>query len=78
MCEFCDSLPQGSDRRRQAHRAHADFAGFFSAALIDAAVQQAKAERAARKGTQPNSDDSAAAAAADDPRGEGDVDDDGT
>jgi hypothetical protein len=76
MCEFCD-LPQSSDKRRQAHRAHADFAGFFSAALIDAAVQQAKAERAAKKGIKPNSDN-AAVVAADDQLGDGDVDDDGT
>lgn len=75
MCEFCD-LPQNRGKRLQVHRQHADFAGFFSAALIDAAVQQAKAERAAKKCSKPG--DNNAATAPDDGVGLGDVDDDGT
>jgi hypothetical protein len=40
MCEFC-SFPTGGDRDAQ----HSDFAGFFSADAIDAAVLQANASR---------------------------------
>ena len=46
MCEFC-SLPIGGDRDRN----HKDFEGFFSAALIEAAVKQANADRK-KKGEQ--------------------------
>lgn len=52
MCEFC-LFPPGSDRDSQ----HADFAGFFSAAAIDAAVQQATADREARRAAGQNDDD---------------------
>jgi hypothetical protein len=60
MCEFC-SLP-GSNTNRDAR--HSDFAGFFSADAIDAAVRQANASRRG----QQSSDDVK----------EGDDDDDGT
>jgi hypothetical protein len=40
MCEFC-SFPTSGDRDAQ----HSDFAGFFSAEAIDAAVLQANASR---------------------------------
>ena len=39
MCEFCSLFPTEGDR--DTH--HSDFAGFFSAAAIDAAVRQAHA-----------------------------------
>ena len=41
MCEFCSFGPNPVDR----DSTHADFAGFFSAAAIEAAVRQANADR---------------------------------
>ena len=52
MCEFC-LFPPGSDRDSQ----HSDFAGFFSAAAIDAAVQQAAELRRVNNGEENDDDD---------------------
>jgi len=41
MCEFCAFPNNNTDR----DATHSDFAGFFSADAINAAVQQAKASR---------------------------------
>ena len=48
MCEFC-SFPnqRGSNFERDAF--HSDFAGFFSADAIEAAVRQAKANKVTSK-----------------------------
>ena len=44
MCEFCAN-PPGKNTDAQ----HVDFAGFFTPDAIEAAVQQAKAERATQR-----------------------------
>lgn len=56
MCEFC-LAPNSNNQDRDAN--HVDFAGFFSAAAIDAAVRQANANRQAnsRHETSDGSDD---------------------
>ena len=55
MCEFC-SFPTAGDRDAQ----HSDFAGFFSAEAIEAAVRQANAnrEQAPGEGGSGEDDDS--------------------
>lgn len=60
MCEFCNLPNKGGPDRDTLH---SDFAGFFSADAIDAAVKQANASRTST--TTEKSDD-------------GDEDDDGT
>ena len=52
MCEFC-LFPTGGDRDAQ----HSDFAGFFSADAIEAAVRQANANRQATTEEEGESDD---------------------
>ena len=52
MCEFC-SLPTIGDRDAN----HIDFAGFFSPAAIEAAVQQANANRQAQDDEDETNDD---------------------
>ena len=66
MCEFC-LFPPGSDRDSQ----HSDFAGFFSAAAIDAAVQQAAELRRINGEDNENDNDGNDGSCSDD-------DDDGT
>ena len=58
MCEFCNLPSKGTER----DAAHSDFAGFFSADAIEAAVRQANATRKSEKKDG----------------GEGEEDDDGT
>lgn len=53
MCEFCN-LP-GLNNLRDAN--HADFAGFFSADLIEAAVKQANANRKKSTDDEVDGDD---------------------
>ena len=53
MCEFCN-LP-GSNTNRDA--AHSDFAGFFSADAIEAAVRQANANRNSEEKGDDEDDD---------------------
>ena len=53
MCEFCN-LP-GLNHLRDAN--HADFAGFFSADLIEAAVKQANANRKKSTDDEVDGDD---------------------
>jgi hypothetical protein len=64
MCEFC-SNPADFNNRNNRDSTHSDFAGFFSAVAIEAAVRQSHATR-----TKPEGDTST-----DDG---GDDDDDGT
>ena len=52
MCEFC-LFPTGGDRDAQ----HSDFAGFFSADAIEAAVRQANANRQTTTEEEGESDD---------------------
>jgi len=49
MCEFCNN-PFSNSNNSDAHRV--EFAGFFSAAAIDAAVRQAK-----QRGNDSDDDD---------------------
>ena len=53
MCEFCNL--QGLNHLRDAN--HADFAGFFSADLIEAAVKQANANRKKSTDDEVDGDD---------------------
>ena len=54
MCEFC-SLPNKGGNRDAFH---SDFAGFFSADAIDAAVRQAKANNKKNEKQQGDNDNS--------------------
>lgn len=72
MCEFC-SFASGNSSNRDAF--HSDFAGFFSADAINAAVQQAKANK---KNHESGKRKNGGSGDNDDQDGEGGVDDDGT
>lgn len=52
MCEFCSG--ESNSASRDVH--HSDFAGFFSAEAIDAAVRQANALHANEEDADPDDD----------------------
>ena len=54
MCEFC-SVPGNDTTNRDAR--HVDFAGFFSADAIDAAVRLANANRRRQESGNDNGND---------------------